>query len=86
MIARTRLAKHLFIDGTFHHPIGYSRLLIVLFKDIVSFEYLPGYYILMSNKTEILYDLVFKSFKMIINKNKLYQLDIETITTNIEIA
>ena len=58
MIARIRLSKHLFIDGTFHHPIGYSQLLIIIFKDILSSEYIPGCFILMSNKTEILYDLV----------------------------
>ncbi len=66
MLSKTRLAKHLFKDGTFHHPIGYNQLLIVIFKDIVSSGYLPGCYILMSNKTEILYVLVFKSFKRII--------------------
>ena len=31
------------------------------FKDIITKEYYPGFYILMTNKTEILYDLIFKS-------------------------
>ena len=55
VIARTRITKHLFIDGTFHHPINFAQLLIIIFKDTVTSEYIPGFYILMSNKTEILY-------------------------------
>ena len=86
MLARARLTKHLFIDGTFHHPIGYTQLLIVIFKDIIIHEYLPGLYILLSNKSEMLYDLSFKSLKMILTQNRLYQLNIKTITTDTEIA
>ena len=33
IIARERISNHLFIDETFHHPINYSELLIILFKD-----------------------------------------------------
>ena len=33
IIARARITKHLFIDGTFHHPINYAQLLIIIFKD-----------------------------------------------------
>ena len=54
IIARERLSKHLFIDATFHHPIEYQQLLIIIFKDILTYEYYPGFFILMSNKTEIL--------------------------------
>ena len=82
MIARGRLTKHLYIDGTFHHPVGYTQLLIIIFKDIVTSEYLSVCYILISNKIEILYDLVFKSFKRILTKNSLFKLDINTITTD----
>ena len=63
IIARARIANHLFIDGTFHHPINFTQLLIIIFKDIISSEYIPGFYILMSNKTEIIYDMVMKSLK-----------------------
>ena len=73
MIARARLALHLFVDGTFHHPVGYEQLLIIIFKDVVTAEYLPCFYILMSNKTEILYDLIFKSIIRILSQNYLYQ-------------
>ncbi len=86
MIARARLALHLFVDGTFHHPVGYEQLLIIIFKDVVTAEYLPCFYILMSNKTEILYDLIFKSIIRILSQNYIYQLDIKTITTDTELA
>ena len=86
IISRARLTSHLFIDGTFHHPSGYSQLLIIIFKDIVTSDYLPGFYILMSNKTEILYDLIFKSIIRILTQNNIYQLQIKTITTDTELA
>ena len=35
VIARKRIRKHLFIDGTFHHPINFAQLLIIFFKDTV---------------------------------------------------
>ena len=44
------------------------------------------FYILLSNKTEILYDLAFQSLKRILTQNELYQLNIKTITTDTEVA
>ena len=49
------------IDSTFHNPKNYEQLMIILFKDIISFKMLPAFFILMSHKNEILYDLIFKS-------------------------
>ena len=40
----------------------------------------------MSNKTEIIYDLVFKFIIRILNQNKIYTLEIRTITIVTEIA
>ena len=40
----------------------------------------------MSNKTEILYYLIFKSVKRILTQFNLYKLQIESITTDSEIA
>ena len=85
MVARARVSNHLFIDGTFHHPKIFGQLLIVLFKDIINSNYLPCFYILMSNKTEILYDLVFKSIKKIFTKYNQYKLNIITIINDTEI-
>ena len=59
---------------------------IIIFKDIISSDYIPGFYILMSNKTEIIYDMVFKSLKKILTQNGIYPLNIKTITTDTELA
>ena len=67
-----RISKHWFVDATFHHPIEYTQLLIIIFKDIVTSEYYPGFYILMSNKTEIIYDMIFKSIKNILLQSNIY--------------
>ena len=40
----------------------------------------------MSNKTEILYDMVFKSVIRILTQNNLYKLNIYAITTDTELA
>ena len=34
MISRARISNHLFIDVAFLHPINFSLLLIILFKDV----------------------------------------------------
>ena len=86
IIARIRKSNHLFIDTTFHHPKDFTQLLIIIFKDYISSEYYPGFFILMSNKTEILYDLIFKSLKRIISQQNIYNLTFKTITTDTEIA
>ena len=86
IISRIRKSQHLFIDATFHHPEYYSQLLIIIFKDLISSEYYPGFFILMSNKSEILYDLIFKSVKRLISQQNIYDLSFKTITTDTEIA
>ena len=43
MIARARIANHLFIDGTFHHLINYVQLLIILFKDSIISKLIPSF-------------------------------------------
>ena len=40
----------------------------------------------MTNKTEILYDLIFKSVKRILTQNNIDDLNIKTITTDTEVA
>ena len=86
IIARIRKSKHLFIDSTFHHPKNYTQLMIIIFKDFITAEYYPGFYILMSNKTEILYDLILKSISRIITQQEIYKIDFITITTDTELA
>ena len=86
IIARARLSKHFFVDGTFHHPSGYEQLLIILFKDVIINEYIPCFFVLMKHKYEFLYNLIFQSIKYILTQNNLYNLLIETITTDQENA
>ena len=86
MISLARASNHYFIDATFHHPKDFGELMIIIFKDIIINEYLPGFYILLKNKTEILYYLAFKSLKWILAWNELYQLNIKTIKKDTELA
>ena len=60
--------------------------MFINFNDIIIHKYLPGFYILLRNKLEVLYDLAFKSVKRILTKYSLYQLNIKKITNDIEIA
>ena len=55
-------------------------------KDIILKQYYSGFYILMTNKIEILYDLIFKSVIRIISQHNSYTLNILTITTDTELA
>ena len=71
------MAKHIFIDVSFHNPGNYSQLLIIIFKSIIISEYLPAFFILMSNKIEILYNLIFSSVKRILNQNNIYKLNMK---------
>ena len=77
---RCTFINHLFIDATFHHPKGYHQLLIIIFEDRVITQ--SAFYVLMSNKTENLYDLIFKSIILILTQNNLYDLDIQSIITD----
>ena len=86
MIVRCRKSNNLFIDGTFHHPKDFIQLLLLIFKDIITANYYPGFYCLMSNKTEELYDLIFKGIKRILTQQNIIQLNYSTITTDSEIA
>ena len=85
-IMRLKVTKNLFIDGTFHHPPGYYQLLIIMYKDIITDLKIPGLYILLNSKKEILYDLVFESLVKIIFDNNMNKLTWETIVTDQELA
>ena len=86
IISLARITNHLFIDDTFHHPYNFSQLLIIIFKDVISSEYIPCFFILMSNKNEILYTMIFKLIINILTQQNIYKLNIRTITTDTEIA
>ena len=65
---------------------GYEQILIVLYKDIIIKEKIPGCYVIMNNKIYDNYKEVFFSIKNILTQNDLYSLNIETITTDSEKA
>ena len=58
--------------------------MIIIFKDIIASGYYPSFFILMSNKNEILYDLIFKSINKIITQQNIYEINFVTITTDTE--
>jgi len=85
-INRIRVSKNIFIDGTFHHPPGYTQMLIFMYKDIITELKVSGIYILLNSKKEYIYDLIFQSLLKIIFKNKMENIKFETIVTDQEIA
>ena len=85
-ISRLRLSKNYFIDGTFHHPPEFKQLLIIMYRDIISSQNIPGIYILINGKYEEFYDIVFDSLIKIITQNHKYDLNVETIVTDTELA
>ena len=86
MISLARASNHYLVDATFHLPKDFSEIMVIIYKDIIINEYLPGFYISFNNKTEMLYDYAFKSLKSILTQNGIYQLIIKTITTDTEVA
>ena len=74
------------IDSSFHNPKNYEQLMIILFKDIISFKMLPAFFILMSHKNEILYDLIFKSIIRIVTQYNEFNIKLKTITSDSEIG
>ena len=49
---RLKASKHIFIDGTFHHPPGFYQMLIIMYKDIIIDLKIPALYILLNSKKE----------------------------------
>ena len=58
-ISHLRVAKYIFIDGTWYKPNGYEQILIILYKDIITKEKIPGCYIIMNNKRYDIYKDIF---------------------------
>lgn len=85
-ILRLKVSKNLFIDGTFHHPKEFYQLLIIMYKDIITNLKIPAFYVLMNNKTEILYNYIFESLLRIIWSEKIEDINVQTIVTDQEIA
>ena len=52
---RLKVSQHIFIDSTFHHPPNFYQFLILMYKDIITGIKMPGIYVLMNSKEEVLY-------------------------------
>ena len=85
-IKRIRKAKHYYLDGTFHHPKEFKQLLILMYKDIITDLKIPGIYILLNGKSQILYEQAFGSLINIITNNRKIELEVVSIITDSEIA
>ena len=85
-IMRLKASKNLFIDGTFHHPPDFYQMLIIMYKDIITGLKIPGLYILLNSKREILYEIVFENIIRNILKTFICDLNFETIVTDQELA
>ena len=57
-----------------------------MYKDCITNIKVPGLYILMNSKSEFIYNLVFESVFNIITQYNKFNLDIQTIVTDSELA
>ena len=70
-INRMRKSKNYFIDGTFHHPPGFTQMLIIMYKDILTNLKISGFYCLLNSKKEILYNYILESINNILKIEKI---------------
>ena len=79
-ISHIRRAKRIFIDGTWYRPSGFCQIIIILYKDIIINEKIPGCYNITNNKKYNIYKAALESFKNIITENNIFDLNINSIT------
>ena len=65
-INKMRLSNAFLVDGTFIRPYGYYQTIIIMYLEKYTKKFIPGVYILASNKTEFIYNDSIKSFKNIL--------------------
>jgi hypothetical protein len=76
--------KHLYIDGTFIVPKEFTQLLIVLYIYPINNIKIPDMYILVNNKKEESYDIIFNGIYNIITNNNKINLNLISITLDFE--
>ena len=76
---RLKASKHIFIDGTFHHPPDFYQMLIIMYKDIITDLKIPALYILLN-------EIVFQSIINNILQEIVCNLKYETIVTDQEVG
>ena len=60
---RMFVSEHILVDGTFVYPSGFIQTIILLYYDIIVFEFIPGIFILINNKSQIGYEQAFRYIK-----------------------
>ena len=85
-ISHMRKSNHFFIDGTWYKPSGFVQILIILYKDTIINEKIPGCFIITNNKKYKIYKSVLESFKNILTQNDIFALSIKYITIDDEIV
>ena len=85
-ISRIRLAKTLYLDGTYHHPVEYKQLLILMYRDVLTNLNIPGIFILLNGKHERFYEIVLLSVKNIITQNDNFTISAKIMVTDAEKA
>ena len=86
MIGHMRQSNYYFIDGTWYKPGGIEQILIIMFKDIITGDKIPGIYTVTNNKTEYLYTRMLYSIKNILTQNDEYELKLNCVITDTEDA
>lgn len=64
----------------------FEQLLILMYKDIINCEKIPGLYILANKKNEFLYDIILDSIINIITQNNKRNINVKYIISDNEIA
>ena len=75
-------SKHIIIDSTFHLPYQFHQCLIVMYKDIITSEKYPAFYIIMNKRYYQAFDLIFKSIIQIITYYNNEKLNFISITSD----
>ena len=85
-IKKIREAEHIYIDGTFVYPKGFTQLIIILYYDSKADIVCPGLFGLINNKTQSGYILLFQSIKNIISIENTKHINIKSCTLDFEKA
>ena len=84
-ISHIRNSEHLFINCTWYSPNGYAQILIILHKDKIINEKIPGCFIITNNKKYDKYLEVLNAFNKIMTQNGVFDFNLSSITTDSEI-
>ena len=79
-------SKHFYIDGTFIFPSDFSQLIVILYYENNINKRNPGAFLLINNKTEAGYSLLFNNLYNILTIENTKKLKLESYTTDFEPA